>query len=216
MIQLHGFALSNYHNKVKFVLLEHGIEFEEVPVHPSQEPALLMHSPLGKVPYIRTDEGDLCESQAIVEYLAQCHPDKPVFPADPFQAAKVRELVTFVELHLELVARELYKEAFFGGKVSDAVKAYIEKRLIHGIDGFKRLAKFSPYLAGGTFTVADIAAFVSLPLVGVATNKIYGRDFLLDAGIDWKAYAKLINEERPAAQRVTDDRNAYIAATMTN
>jgi glutathione S-transferase len=215
MIRLYGFALSNYYNKVKFVLLEHGIEFEEVFVQPSQEEAVLAHSPLGKVPYIRTEGGDLCESQVIVEYLAACHPGTPIFPADPFKAAKVRELVTFVDLHLELCARELYKEAFFGGTVTDVTKARVEKRLAHGIGGFKRLAKFAPYLAGDAFTVADIAAFVSLPLVGMATNTIYGRDFLLDAGVDWKGYVKLINQ-RPAAQRITEDRKAYLAATKTN
>ncbi|MGV2289406.1 glutathione S-transferase [Trinickia sp. YCB016] len=215
MIQLHGFALSNYYNKVKFVLLEHGIAFEEVFVIPSQDEAVLAHSPLGKVPFIRTEEGDLCESEVIIEYLAQRHPDKPIFPADPFKAAKARELVTFVDLHLELVARELYKEAFFGGTVTDVTKARAEKRLVHGMAGFKRLAKFSPYLAGDEFTIADIAAFVSLPLVGMTTNAIYGRDFLLDAGIDWKEHVKLINQ-RPAAQRVTDDRKAYIAATKAS
>ena len=39
MIKLCGFALSNYYNKVKFVLLEHGIPFEEVFVMTSQEEA---------------------------------------------------------------------------------------------------------------------------------------------------------------------------------
>ena len=46
----------------------------------------------------------------------------------------------------------------------------------------------------------------------MATQTIYGRDFLLDAGIDWKSYVKTINA-RPAAQRVTEDRKAYIAAS---
>ncbi|MFL6685525.1 glutathione S-transferase family protein, partial [Paraburkholderia graminis] len=58
MIKLCGFALSNYYNKVKFVLLEHGIEFEEVYVQPSQDEAILAHSPLGKVPYLQTEDGD--------------------------------------------------------------------------------------------------------------------------------------------------------------
>jgi glutathione S-transferase len=40
-------------------------------------------------------------------------------PADPWQAAKVRELTIFIDLHLELVARELYGKAFFGGDISD-------------------------------------------------------------------------------------------------
>ena len=212
MIKLCGFALSNYYNKVKFVLLEYGIPFEEVLVMTSQEEALLAHSPLGKVPYIQTEHGDLCESQAIVEYLHARFPEKGIFSADPWEAAKERELITFVELHLELVVRDLYKQAFFGGTVTDATKGRAEKLLTRHIAGFRRLAKFSPFLRGEEFGVADMAAFVSLPLVGMTTQIIYGRDFLLDAGVDWKRYVKAVGE-RPAAQRVTADRKAYIAAT---
>ena len=40
---------------------------------------MLEHSPLGKVPYLQTEEGDLCESQCIVEYLAARFPDKADF-----------------------------------------------------------------------------------------------------------------------------------------
>ena len=61
MIRLCGFALSNYYNKVKFVLLEHGIEFEEVFVQPSQDEAVVAHSLLGLVTYMQTEDGDLCE-----------------------------------------------------------------------------------------------------------------------------------------------------------
>lgn len=121
-------------------------------------------------------------------------------------------MITFVDLHLELVARDLYKEAFFGGTVTDATKGRVEKLLTRHIAGFKRLAKFEPFLRGDRFSVADIAGFVSLPLVGMTTQIIYGRDFLLDAGVDWKSYMKAVGE-RPAAQRVTADRKAYVAAT---
>jgi glutathione S-transferase len=214
MIKLCGFALSNYYNKVKFVLLEHGIPFEEVFVLPSQDEAVLEHSPLGKVPYLQTEHGDLCESQSIVEYLAARFPDKAIFSTDPWEAAKARELIIFVDVHLELTARNLYKQAFFGGTVTDATKGRVEKLLAHHIAGFKRIAKFGPYLGGERFSVADAAGYVSLPLVGMATQAVYGRDFLLDAGVDWKSYLKAINA-RPAAQRVTEDRKAYIAASRS-
>lgn len=215
MIKLCGFAVSNYFNKVKFVLLEHGIEFEEQLVKPSQEPALLEHSPLGKVPYLQTEHGDLCESQCIIEYLAARFPDKQIFSADPWQAAKEREMIFFVDVHLELTVRTLYKEAFFGGTVSDATKGRVEKLLTHHIAGFRRIAKFAPYLCGEQFGVADTAGYVSLPLVGMTTQTIYGRDFLLEAGIDWKSYVKTINA-RPAAQRVSEDRKAYVAASRAS
>ena len=209
MIVLCGFSLSNYYNKVKLALLEKGIPFtEETVMTRSQDEAVLSATPLGKIPFIRTEHGTLCESQAILNYLEQKHPNPPLLPADAFQAAKVHELLTFIDLHLELVARELYPKAFFGGAdISEANAARIRKQLQKNIAGFKRLAKFSPYVAGDTFTQADCAAWVSLPLVSMATKIVYGEDLLAAGGIDWKPYSKLIGE-RPSAQKVTADRKA--------
>jgi len=119
----------------------------------------------------------------------------------------VRELVVFIDLHLELVARELYPKCFFGGDVAEADVARIRKKLEKNIAGFKRLLKFSPYIAGDTFSMADVAAFVSIPLVSLSTKIVYGEDLIAAAGIDWKPYSKLIGE-RPSAQRVLADRKA--------
>ncbi len=206
MIKLCGMALSNYYNKVKLALLEKGIPFEEERVDTgSKEEAVLSCSPLGKVPFIRTPQGPLCESEAIMGYLEAIAPSPPLLPADPYAAAKVRELSIFIDLHLELVARELYTQAFFGGTASDDTKASVRKRLDKNIPAFKRLAKFSPYVAGENFTQADCAAWVSLPLVGMATRLVLGEDLLLANGVDWKAYAALVGQ-RPHAQKVAADR----------
>ncbi|MBT9594456.1 MAG: glutathione S-transferase [Vitreoscilla sp.] len=216
MITLCGFAVSNYYNKVKMVLLEKGIPFtEEYVATGMKDETSLAASPLGKVPFIRTPQGALCESEVIVEYLEQAYPSPALVPADAWGAAKVRELTTFIELHLELVVRELYPQAFFGGTVSESNQARIRKLLEKNIAAFKRLAKFSPYVAGDTFTSADCAAFVSLPLVSMATKTMYGVDLLAEGGIDWKPYIKLVGE-RPSAQKVAADRkvaqDAQIAA----
>jgi glutathione S-transferase len=208
MITLCGFSLSNYYNKVKLALLEKGIPFtEEQVMTKSAEEAVLGASPLGKIPFIRTEHGALCESQAIVEYIDALSTDNKLTPADPFAAAKVRELVTFIDLHLELVARELYPQAFFGGTVSEANQERVRKLLTKHIAGFKKLARFSPYVAGDAFTQADCAAYASLPVVAMATKAIYGEDLVAAAGIDWKAYVKLIGA-RPSAQKVAADRKA--------
>jgi glutathione S-transferase len=208
MLTLCGMPISNYYNKVKFALLEKGIAFEEsyAPTH-SKDEAVLAATPLGKVPFLHTDHGSLCESQVILEYLEAICPAPALLPADPFAAAKVRELTTFVDLHLELVARELYPQAFFGGSVDDATKERVRKRLLKHVPGFRRLATFAPFIGGDTFTQADCAAFVSLPLVGMASRLVLGEDLLAAGGVDWKAYVKFVGE-RPAAQRVVADRKA--------
>jgi glutathione S-transferase len=53
--------------------------------------------------------------------------------------------------------------------------------------------------------MADCSAYVSLPLVSMASKAVYGECLLNAAGIDWKPYIALIGQ-RPSAQRVTADR----------
>jgi glutathione S-transferase len=211
-ITLHGSSISNYYNKVKQALLEKGVPFAEeyagTPGATSADPAVLESSPLAKIPFLTTEHGPLCESQAILDYIESVWPQPPLLPADAYAAAKVRELTTFIDWHLEIVARQLYGSAFFGGAaLKDERKEAIRKQLATNISAFKRLAKFSPYVAGDSFTQADCAAFNSLPLVGMASKAVYGEDLLLAGGVDYKPYIKMISE-RPAAQKVVADRKA--------
>ncbi len=203
MLTLCGFAGSNYYNKVKFALLEKGAPFEEELTWVGQtDPAA---SPLGKVPYLQTEHGPLCESAVMLEYIEQRYPQNPLLPADPFAAAKVRELALFLDLHLELVVRNLYPEAFFCGKISDATKEKTAAQLEKNIAAFAQLAQFAPFVAGETLTVADCAAVTHLPLVSGATKLIYGKDFL--AHLPVRDYIKMMNE-RPTMQQVNADRKA--------
>jgi glutathione S-transferase len=160
------------------------------------------------------DGKQLAESQVIGEYIEDVYPEKPLLPKDPMARAKVRELIEFIELHLELVVRRLYREAFFGGTLSDETKKEVERDLTKGVKAFKRLAKFSPYVAGAEFTLADCAAAQHLPLVSMATKRIYGRDFFEDFP-QVGAYLKEMNA-RPSMQKVAEDRkaNAKLMADM--
>ena len=209
MLTLHGSPISNYYNKVKLALLEKGVPFTEkyAATHSTDE-AVLGVSPLGKIPFITTEQGGLCESQAILEWIEATWPQPPLLPADPFAAAKVRELTTFLDWHLEITARQLYGPAFFGSApLSEGNAARIRKQIEANIRAFKRLAKFAPYVAGDAFTQADCSAFNHLPLVAMATKTVFGEDLLQAGGIDHKAYTKFI-AERASAQKVVADRKA--------
>jgi glutathione S-transferase len=210
MLRLCGFHISNYHNKVRIALLEKGIEHvDDSSCKPSQDEAFLARSPMGKVPFLEAGEGRISESQVICEYLEDAYPQTPLLPKDPWERAKVRELITFLELHVELVVRRLYP-VLFGRTVSDETRAAVEKGLAKGIRGFGTLAKFNPYLAGKELTLADCAAFVHLPLVSLTTKLVYGRDFL-EGMPQVRPYLKMLGE-RPAFKRVNDDRKAAQAA----
>ena len=211
-ITLHGSPISNYYNKVKLALLEKGVPFTEehagTPGASTADPAVLEASPLAKIPFLTTAQGALCESQVILDYIEALHPQPPLLPADAFAAAKVRELTTFIDWHLEIAARQLYGSAFFGAPaLGDARKESVRKQLVAAIAAFKRLAKFSPFVAGDSFTQADCAAFNNLPLVGMASKAIYGEDLLAAGGVDYKPYIKMIGE-RPSAQKLVADRKS--------
>lgn len=153
----------------------------------------------------------MSESTVILEYIEDRYPENPLMPASPYEAAKVRELLRYIELHLELLARNLYAEAFFGGKVSENLKEKIRPQLEKNVAAFARIAKFSPYVAGDKFTLADCAAAVHLPLVGSASKIIYGQDML--AGLPVKDYLKRLSE-RPTVQKVNADRKSNTEVMM--
>jgi len=203
MFKLYGFPVSNYHNVVKTAMLEKGLEFEEVEVYPSDDPDYLRKSPMGKVPCLESEEGVVSESQVILDYLEEVRPEPNLYPVEAFPRAKVRELLRTIELYLELPARRLYREAFFGGSVSDQTKSEVKPALDRGMAGLDRLGVFDPYIAGREFSYADIGAVNHLPLVGDAAREIYGED-VLEAIPGLRDYIRSVRE-RPSVMRVHDD-----------
>ena len=210
MLTLCGFSASNYYNKVKLALMEKQIPFEEElawlgATNPDE-------SPLGKVPYLRTKHGAISESDAIIEYVDTLSPTTPLLPSDPFAAAKVRELCVYLNLHLELVARNLYPQAFFGGKVSDATRDKTLEQLKKNIAAFAKIARFDqPFIAGDQFSMADCSAIVHLPLVSSASKIMGGSDLLADLPV--RDYLARMGE-RPTVQKVNADRKTNTVELM--
>jgi len=205
-IKLCGFAASNYYNKLKLQLLEKGLPFEEELVWTgNSHPKLVGRSPMGKVPFLDTPDGSISESLVCAEYIEAAYPEHPLLPADPFQAAKVRELIVYLELHIELVVRALYPQAFFGGQVSDGTKEKVRQQLARNVPAFASLAKFSPFVAGEQFTLADCAAAFHLPIAVSACKQVLGEDLLADLPV--KAYTQQM-AQNPHMAKVLADRKA--------
>ena len=84
-----------------WLLLRHfEIGFDEV-VIPMDRPAtraeMLRHAPTGKCPALRDGEVAVWDSLAIVEYLAERHPDLPIWPVDRAARATARSIAA--EMH---------------------------------------------------------------------------------------------------------------------
>ncbi len=206
MLKLYGFTVSNYFNMVKMALLEKDIDFEFVDTKPTQEGDYLAKSPMGKVPCLETSEGFISETDVIFDYLEDLGQGQALMPASAYEKAKVRELIKQLELYIELPARTCFAEAFFGGTVSEETKDKARASLKKGVECIKRTGKFSPYIAGDTFTYADIMFMYSVSLAGACAKRVLGMDLLEDLP-EAKALSELL-ASRASAQKVAADQKA--------
>jgi glutathione S-transferase len=179
-MKLYGFPVSNYVNMVQLALLEKGIPFEYVLTFPDQAPATLARTPRGKVPFLETPQGFLNEASVILEYLEDLGQGKRLLPADPYSRALARSLMKEIELYIELPARSCFPEAFFGASVPDGVKALARENLVAGFAALKRHGRFAPYVAGDTFTLADIVFLYSVDLANNVARAVFGLDLLAE------------------------------------
>ena len=205
MLRLHGRARSNYYNAVKAVMIEKGIEFEEVkePVPPTSE--FLSLSPMAKIPCLVTEQGPLTETTAILDYLEDVYPEVPLRPSDPFQRAKFAEVNKSLELYVECVARQGYG-VLRGEETSEAQAASVAAGLNQAVDAIPKLTSFNPWVFGDQFTYGDIYGYFMLVYARMSA-KIHVQMDLLDklGATEW--FAKV--EARESMQRVLADAAAY-------
>jgi len=180
MIKLYGINLSNYFSTAKAAFVEKNVPFEEVSVMPSQEPEVLALSPMGKVPYIEVDGTPLSETNVIFDYLEDIQPQPALYPSDAWAKAKAKEIIRVVELYLDAPARRHLPSVYFGAPVDQTVYEQARPDLDKGLRALKQLARFAPYIAGDTFTFADITAYFQLRFTNLHTTKIYDWDITDD------------------------------------
>ena len=93
---LYDYWRSSASYRVRIALRLIGIDFERVPVNllSGQQKAAphLARNPQGLVPVLDIDGQRLTQSLAIIEYLAETHPDQGLLPSDPLGRARVRAL----------------------------------------------------------------------------------------------------------------------------
>ena len=209
MIKLHGFAVSNWYNIVKYALLEKGVEFEEVHTLPSQDDAFKLKSPMGKVPFIETDEGCCSESMAIIEYLEKLDSGPSLTANAPFQAAKIHELARVLDLYIESPARRHYGEIFFGEERDEAAFKEARPLIENGLKALNQLATFAPYLCR-EFSYADIIASQVFGYVAPVCQAVYGWDVIAEVP-SLQITLGLINE-RDAGKKVASDQAIALKA----
>lgn len=213
MIILYGFPYSNYHNIVKHALLQKGIAFEERIEYPKSE-VMLAVNPIGKVPAMTTESGvHLSESSVLVDYLEDAYPDHPLYPADPEARAQVRRLMKMSELYLELPARRLLPAVLGKMTADDATKREVKSTLRKSLKALSELAKFSPYAAGDTLTLADIYLRYSLTMAKWVCTSQFSWNVLEDVPglVEWDAMMAASDVSKKVDEDLRNNSKAFKA-----
>ena len=179
MIKLVGTPLSNYVATVRAALLAKGLEFTEIDQMPVQEESHLKSRPMGKVPYIETEKGALTEVNVIFDYLEEIAPNPALYPRDPWERAKAKEIGRISELYIDGASRPLTRAAYFGETVSDQIKEFCKPEIKKGVSALLRLGNFEEgFIAGKELSFSDITTYFQIGFARVCTTKIYDWDIV--------------------------------------
>lgn len=180
MVRLHGFPISNYYNRIKMALRLKGIAFEEVRASPSREASYLTLNPLGVIPTLEIDGQFFAETHPTLEYLDETYRDgTPLMPTDAEGRHRVRRIVNYIDIHIDKPLRILRDFHNMKEGTSEAMKKLILEEVEQGVESLNRTAKFSPYIAGNEITLADCAAYCTIPWFAQLALRHLGVDPLL-------------------------------------
>ncbi len=176
-MKLYSGPLSLFSRKVEIALREKGLAFEREMVPFSQSegyqpkhPAVLAANPKGQVPVLVDGGLTLFDSTLIFEYLEDAYPAPPLYPAGAAARAQCRLLeLTADEIALPLIRPLMHRSEPAGPnpdqwqrREAQAQQAEAELRGLYSRLEV-RLGR-GPYFCG-SFSVADIALFMSLLFV---------------------------------------------------
>ena len=131
---LYGFNGSTYVRTLRMMLMENGIEYDQVHVHvlegEPRQPEHLARHPFGKVPVLDIDGMRLRETDAICRYIDAIGTGPGRLPDDPKTCAKVNEAIGLIASYgygalVGAAGYHLFPD-FIGGQNDDALAACLE------------------------------------------------------------------------------------------
>lgn len=179
-IRVYGIAGSPFVRRVQMVLEEKGVPYENIVLSRDKGELRtdehLARSPRGKVPAMTDGDVSIYESQAIVEYLEERHPEPTLVPGDPAGRAAMRteelEAMLYFAPALGTVAVRKFmtpKAEQNPAAIADAVEAMAQE-----VDGAEKraAARGGDYILGGEMTRADLSWLAMVEIAERAGMKL--------------------------------------------
>jgi glutathione S-transferase len=186
--------------RVRWTLQELGVDFEAITLNLAagehRRPEFLKINPAGKVPVLIDGDLVLCESVAIVKYLAEKYPDRGLLPTSLRDRAEVDRWLLFTATELEQPLWRISRHSFLY-PVSDRIPADVPLASRE----FKEMATIAErhlqdrqFVVGDHVTVADFVLAYTLDWA----NEIG----LLDDCPNLRAYIERMYSRPRAAPRI--------------
>jgi glutathione S-transferase len=174
-MKLYGLAAAPNPRRVRIFLAEKGIDLPETPIdlakREHKSPEHRARNSLGQIPTLELDDGTtISETVAICRYFEEIQPDPPLFGATPVEKALVDMWVRRVEFVLTAPVSAYWRHAHprtaalltqftdFGNS-NKAVYSDAQRWLDRELEG-------RAFIAGETYTVADICALTTVDFAG--------------------------------------------------
>lgn len=166
MRTLYHFPLSPFARKVRLFLYEKDLDFELITENYwERRREFIAMNPAAQVPVlIENDNSVYADSTSICEFVEEVYPDKPLIGINPQERAEVRRIAAWfnnkfyyeVTKYLvdEKVLRYFRKEGAPRSRILKAGKSNI----LYHLDYIGYLADRSRWLAGDSYSLADITA----------------------------------------------------------
>ncbi len=179
-MKLHGYYRSSTSYRLRIALELKGLAFENIPVNllssEQRGEAFASRNPFATVPMLEADGRDRAQSMAIIEWLDEAYPERPLLPADADDRYTARELAYAIatELHapLNLPVLRYLKDEY--GKSQDEIDVWYRHWLAKTLDPVEaRLAQ----IGSGDFLFDTPGIFEIVLLPQIYNARRFGFDF---------------------------------------
>ena len=162
-LTVYGTPISVYVRIVRLLLEEAGANYQLQSVDifgENKSPEYLSKNPFGKVPTIEIDGQFLYETAAIVGYLDSVFANGKFSPSEPFQLARMRQIIGIVDSHLyapaiqSIVIQRLIVPSQ-GGQTNETIVKNAVVPAKTAAEAIEALGQFNPFLLGSELTIAD-------------------------------------------------------------
>jgi len=203
---LHHYPLCPYSRKVRLALAEKKLDFDlEFEPFWERRPDYVQLNPAGQVPtFVDLNGSVIADSMAIIEYLEEAYPERPLIMGTPAQKAEIRRLIAWFddkfarEVSVSLVVEKTIRRHLRSGPNSTLIrqaKTYIH----HHLDYISWLVDRRKWLGGDDCSLADLTAAAHLSCVDYLGDVPWDKHELAK---DW--YMRL--KSRPAFRGLLTDR----------